>query len=96
MFSNIGILDRGLRLLFGAVLILIVVLDPHLKIGLLGIILILSSVLSICPVYLLLDISTRSKSCGRMGPLPRRYGAMAGSGAKPAPGQMHDLRTGHG
>lgn len=65
MTPNVGGVDRTLRLVVGAaLLVLLVVGEPPLKwVGLLGIVLVGTALLRWCPLYLPLGIN----SCGECG-----------------------------
>ncbi len=61
--KNMGQIDRIIRLVVGAGLFsLLFVLDSNLKyIGILGIVLLATSVIGVCPLYLPFKIDTRKK-----------------------------------
>lgn len=61
--KNMGQIDRIIRLVVGAGLFsLLFVLDSNLKyIGILGIVLLATSVVGVCPLYLPFKIDTRKK-----------------------------------
>jgi hypothetical protein len=63
-FLNMGPIDRIIRLVVGAGLIsLFFVLDNNWKyLGILGIILVLTAAVGVCPLYMPFKIDTRKKS----------------------------------
>jgi phosphatidylglycerophosphate synthase len=62
MKKNVGTLDRTLRFVIGLILILMVFIGPQTPWGWLGLILIGTAVISWCPIYAPLKISTIGKS----------------------------------
>lgn len=57
--NNVGTLDRLLRVLLGLIILSLVFAGPQTPWGWLGLILILTALMSWCPIYHLLKISTR-------------------------------------
>lgn len=62
MKANMGSVDKAIRLIVGLFLISLIFWGPKTYWGLVGIILILTSVVSFCPLYAPFKISTRKKS----------------------------------
>jgi hypothetical protein len=62
MKKNMGSLDRTLRIIAGLVLILLVFVGPQTPWGWLGLILIGTSLVSWCPLYIPFKISTIKKN----------------------------------
>ncbi|MEQ9490564.1 MAG: DUF2892 domain-containing protein [Alphaproteobacteria bacterium] len=58
MKTNIGTIDRILRLVAGAILISLVFVGPQTQWGYIGIIPILTALVGFCPAYRLLGIRT--------------------------------------
>lgn len=52
MFRNLSDIDRATRILIGFAAIMLVFVLNHLKIGLLGIIPILTGIIGVCPLYI--------------------------------------------
>lgn len=71
MNTNEGTLDRGLRVLLGVALLLLVVVGPRSLWGLVGLVPLLTGVVGFCPLYRLLGVNTcaasRSDSKARVG-----------------------------
>ena len=61
MKKNIGSLDKTLRLIVGIVLILLVFVGPQTPWGWLGLIPLVTALMSWCPVYVLFNLSTIKK-----------------------------------
>jgi len=62
MTSNIGMIDRVLRVIVGAVLITLAFIGPQTPWGYIGIIPILTALIGFCPAYRLLGVCTLKKS----------------------------------
>ena len=62
MKKSVGTLDRTLRFVIGLILILMVFIGPQTPWGWLGLLLIGTAVISWCPIYAPLKISTIGKS----------------------------------
>ncbi len=58
--SNVGTVDRALRVVFGLVLLSLTIVGPHTAWGYLGIVPLFTGLFGTCPVYSLLGIN----SCG--------------------------------
>jgi hypothetical protein len=58
MKSNVGSLDRGLRIVLGAVLITLVFVGPKTPFGWIGVIPLVTALLGTCPLYSILGIRT--------------------------------------
>ncbi len=58
MFTNIGTLDRALRILIGAGIVALVFLGPQTPWGWLGLVPLLTGLAGFCPAYRLLGLST--------------------------------------
>ncbi len=58
MNRNIGSTDRNIRLVVGVALLALAFFGPRTPIGYLGLIPILTALVSFCPLYALLGIST--------------------------------------
>ncbi len=58
MKSNVGSIDRGLRIVVGLLLLSLTVWGPHTMWGLIGIVPLLTGVFSFCPLYTMLGMST--------------------------------------
>jgi len=58
MKANVGGLDRGLRIVIGLVLLSLVVVGPQSMWGLLGLVPLVTGLLSFCPLYSLLGINS--------------------------------------
>lgn len=61
---NVGVIDRGLRIAVGAILLALVFVGPQTLWGLLGIIPLATGVMRWCPAYSLLGMN----SCGATDP----------------------------
>jgi hypothetical protein len=57
---NVGTVDRFVRILFGLVLLSVVFVGPKTPWGWFGILPLLTGLISFCPLYTLLGLSTRS------------------------------------
>ena len=62
MKKNIGALDRTLRIIVGVVLLLLVFVGPQTPWGWLGLIPLVTGLVSWCPVYVPFKFSTLKKS----------------------------------
>ena len=58
MNSNVGTIDRALRILLGLGLISIVVIGPQTPWGWIGVVPLMTALLGWCPAYTLLGIKT--------------------------------------
>jgi len=58
MDKNVGSLDRGLRIVAGLVLLSLTVIGPKTAWGLVGILPLLTALMSWCPAYTLFGIRT--------------------------------------
>lgn len=58
---NVGNLDRGLRILAGLVLVALAALDVIGVWGYIGLVLIATGMMAICPLYTLLGVATTSR-----------------------------------
>jgi len=58
MNKNVGSLDRAIRILAGLVLLSLTVIGPKTLWGLVGIVPLLTALMSWCPAYTLLGIQT--------------------------------------
>jgi hypothetical protein len=56
--DNVGLVDRGLRILLGIALLALTVVGPKTAWGLLGFVPLLTGLSGSCPIYRLLGIST--------------------------------------
>ncbi len=56
--KNIGGLDRGLRIVIGSILILLVFVGPKTPWGWIGVVPIITAFVGFCPLYSLLGIKT--------------------------------------
>jgi len=56
---NVGTVDRFVRILFGLVLLSLVFVGPKTMWGWVGILPLLTGLVSVCPLYSLLGFSTR-------------------------------------
>ena len=61
MTSNVGTLDRNLRLLLGAGLLSLVFIGPQTPWGLVGLLPLLTGLSRFCPAYSAVGVSTCSK-----------------------------------
>jgi len=61
MLKNLNSLDRVLRLIIGLVLLSLVFIGPKTAWGYVGLILIATSVISFCPIYRVLGLSSAKK-----------------------------------
>ncbi len=61
-FPNIGVPDRALRAVIGAVALALVFTGPRTAWGYLGLVPLLTASIGYCPLYAALGISTRSRS----------------------------------
>ncbi len=59
---NVGNIDRGLRVVFGLVLISLVFVGPHTPWGWLGVVPLATAAFRFCPAYRLFGINTYSMS----------------------------------
>ncbi|MGC8530514.1 MAG: YgaP family membrane protein [Acidiphilium sp.] len=59
---NVGNIDRGLRVVFGLVLISLVFVGPHTPWGWLGVVPLATAAFRFCPAYRLFGINTCSIS----------------------------------
>jgi hypothetical protein len=57
---NVGTVDRFVRILFGLVLLSLVFVGPKTPWGWIGILPLLTGLISFCPLYTLLGLSTQS------------------------------------
>jgi len=62
MKTNIGMIDRILRIIVGAVLISLVFFGPQTPWGYIGIIPLVTAFVGFCPAYRLLGICTRKQA----------------------------------
>lgn len=62
MKTNIGNMDKALRIILGALIIIIGAVNKSVW-GVMGMIPIISAFIGICPFYLLLGINTCKKQC---------------------------------
>lgn len=58
--KNIGIIDKGLRILIGIIGVTLVFLGPQTAWGWLGLVPLLTGLINFCPLYKLLGINTLS------------------------------------
>ena len=58
--ANVGTVDRFVRILFGLVLLSLVFVGPKTPWGWIGILPVLTGLISFCPLYTLLGLSTRA------------------------------------
>lgn len=56
--TNIGTMDRAIRIVLGVVLISLTFLGPHTSLGLLGLVPLATGLVGFCPLYRLLRLST--------------------------------------
>lgn len=56
--TNEGTIDRGLRIVIGIALLLLVFVGPKTPIGWLGVVPLLTGILGTCPLYSLIGVST--------------------------------------
>lgn len=59
--KNVGILDRGLRIVVGLGLISLVFVGPHTPWGWVGLVPLLTGLVGMCPLYSVLGIRTCSR-----------------------------------
>ena len=57
--SNVGSIDKIIRLIVGVVLVAMVFVGPQTPWGWVGLVLIATAIFSFCPAYKLLGLSTR-------------------------------------
>lgn len=62
MTSNVGTIDRALRILVGAGLLSLYFFGPQTAWGLIGIVPLLTGLLGTCPAYSLIGVNTCSKN----------------------------------
>ena len=62
MKKNIGLIDRILRIVVGLVLIALVFVGPQTPWGWIGVIPLVTAILSWCPLYTLVGVNTGAKS----------------------------------
>ena len=62
MTKNVGTVDRALRIVVGLVLLALVFVGPKTLWGLVGIVPLLTALVSFCPLYRLLGICTTARS----------------------------------
>jgi Protein of unknown function (DUF2892) len=60
MKSNVGTMDRGIRILLGAILIAMVFIGPKTTWGWVGLVPLLTGLFRMCPLYSLIGINTCS------------------------------------
>ena len=60
MKANVGSIDRILRVLVGLVLIACVFVGPRTPLGWIGIVPLLTGMVSFCPLYSVIGVKTRS------------------------------------
>lgn len=65
METNIGMIDRIIRIALGLAILALVVLGPESRLGLLGLIPLLSGIVGFSPVYRRFEISTVKGSHGK-------------------------------
>jgi hypothetical protein len=58
--SNVGTMDRVIRVVLGALLVGNVFVGLQTSVGWLGLVLIVTGVLGMCPLYSLIGVNTRS------------------------------------
>ena len=58
MTLNEGTVDRGVRIAFGLVLLMLTFVGPHTWFGLLGIIPLVTGLVGFCPLYRLIGVDT--------------------------------------
>ena len=58
--KNIGVVDKGLRILIGIIGVTLVFFGPQTVWGWLGLVPLLTGLINFCPLYKLLGISTQS------------------------------------
>ncbi len=58
MMKNVGAIDRMIRLILGIVLVTLVFVGPKTNWGWIGLIFLITSVISFCPLYLPFRINT--------------------------------------
>ena len=56
--TNVGTLDRAIRIVLGLALISLTFVGPHSLLGLLGLIPLATGLVGFCPLYRLLGLST--------------------------------------
>ncbi len=56
--TNIGTLDRAIRIVLGLALISLTFVGPHTSLGLLGLVPLATGLVGFCPLYRLLRLST--------------------------------------
>lgn len=56
--SNLGVIDRTIRILAGAGLLALAFIGPHTPWGFLGIVPLLTGIIGFCPAYCPLGLST--------------------------------------
>ncbi len=62
MTSNVGGVDRILRIIFGLGLIAIVFVGPHTPWGWIGVIPLITALVGFCPAYRLISMNTSSRA----------------------------------
>ncbi len=62
--TNVGTLDRAIRIVLGLALISLTLVGPHSLLGLVGLIPLATGLVGFCPLYRLLGLST--------SPVPKR------------------------
>lgn len=58
---NESLIDRALRVIFGAVVLSLAFVGPQTPLGYLGLILIVTGIIGWCPIYMALGLSTSHK-----------------------------------
>lgn len=64
MTTNLGLLDRLLRIVAGLVLVSLAFVGPQTPWGWIGVVLVATAFIGFCPIYRLLGICTTSKASG--------------------------------
>lgn len=62
MQLNVGSIDRALRVIVGLAIVSLVFVGPQTPWGWLGLILVVTGLMSWCPIYRLIGVNTRPKA----------------------------------